>query len=64
MMERHRKEEWELLKNHLIQQREILQRLMEIAQAQQMKQIEAKFERYRYLISIHKRIHYSPNLIQ
>lgn len=45
MMERHRKEEWELLKNHLIQQREILQRLMEIAQAQQMKQIEAKFER-------------------
>lgn len=45
MMERHRKEEWELLKTHLVQQREILQRLMEIAQASQMKQLDAKFER-------------------
>ncbi|KAF8792324.1 1-phosphatidylinositol 4 like protein [Argiope bruennichi] len=45
MMEKHRREEWDLLKNHLLQQREILQRLMEIAQASQMKQLEAKFER-------------------
>ncbi|KAG8201637.1 hypothetical protein JTE90_012705 [Oedothorax gibbosus] len=45
MMERHRKDEWDLLKSHLLQQREILQKLMEIAQATQMKQIDAKFER-------------------
>ncbi|PRD31277.1 UNVERIFIED_CONTAM: norpA [Trichonephila clavipes] len=45
MMEKHRREEWDLLKQHLLQQREILQRLMEIAQSAQMKQLEAKFER-------------------
>ncbi|CAL1280662.1 unnamed protein product [Larinioides sclopetarius] len=45
MMEKHRREEWDLLKNHLLQQREILQRLMEIAQTSQMKQLDAKFER-------------------
>ncbi|GIZ01630.1 1-phosphatidylinositol 4,5-bisphosphate phosphodiesterase [Caerostris extrusa] len=45
MMEKHRREEWDLLKGHLLQQREILQRLMEMAQAGQMKQLEAKFDR-------------------
>nr|XP_015930054.1 1-phosphatidylinositol 4,5-bisphosphate phosphodiesterase isoform X4 [Parasteatoda tepidariorum] len=45
MMEKHRKEEWDLSKSHLLQQREILQRLMEMAQTSQMKQLEAKFER-------------------
>lgn len=45
MMEKHRREEWDLLKTHLVQQREILQRLMEMAQASQMKQLDMKFER-------------------
>ncbi|XP_013782040.2 1-phosphatidylinositol 4,5-bisphosphate phosphodiesterase-like [Limulus polyphemus] len=45
MLERHRREEWDLLKAHLQQQGDILKRLMEIAQAGQMKQLEVKFER-------------------
>ncbi|RWS01465.1 1-phosphatidylinositol 4:5-bisphosphate phosphodiesterase-like protein, partial [Dinothrombium tinctorium] len=45
MVERHRLEEWALLKEHLIQQGETLKRLLEVAQAVQTKQLEVKFER-------------------
>ncbi|XP_023210759.1 1-phosphatidylinositol 4,5-bisphosphate phosphodiesterase-like [Centruroides sculpturatus] len=45
LLEKQRKEEWELLKDHLWQQGEVLKKLMEQAQAGQMKQLEAKFER-------------------
>ncbi|XP_043243202.1 1-phosphatidylinositol 4,5-bisphosphate phosphodiesterase-like isoform X2 [Amphibalanus amphitrite] len=45
LMSRHRHEEWDLLKEHYKCQEDILKRLMEAAQAAQIKQIEAKFER-------------------
>lgn len=45
MIDRHRKEEWELLKNHLDEQKEALNRVIETVQASQMKQLEAKYER-------------------
>jgi len=45
MLERHRKEDWELTKAHLIAQDEMLKKLMETSQAQQMKELEAVFER-------------------
>lgn len=45
MIERHKKEEWDLLKQQLNDQREILRKLMETTQAGQFKQLEAKHER-------------------
>lgn len=45
MMERHRKEEWNLLKNQVTEQQDILNRVMEQVHATQMKQLEAKHER-------------------
>lgn len=45
MIERHKKEEWDLLKQQLDDQRDILRKLMEATQASQMKQLEAKHER-------------------
>ncbi|XP_061499951.1 1-phosphatidylinositol 4,5-bisphosphate phosphodiesterase isoform X2 [Anopheles gambiae] len=45
MAERHKKEEWELLKQQLADQQDILRKLMETTQAAQMKQLEAKHER-------------------
>nr|CAD7403879.1 unnamed protein product [Timema cristinae] len=45
MVERHRKEEWGTMKGHLAEQQDILKRLMELAQASQMKQVETKHER-------------------
>lgn len=45
MCERHKKEEWELLKTQVNDQQETLKRLMELTQAGQMKQLEAKHER-------------------
>lgn len=45
MIERHKKEEWDLLKQQLDDQRDILRKLMESTQAAQMKQLEAKHER-------------------
>ncbi|XP_035795206.1 1-phosphatidylinositol 4,5-bisphosphate phosphodiesterase-like isoform X1 [Anopheles albimanus] len=45
MAERHKKEEWDLLKQQLADQQEILRKLMETTQAAQMKQLEAKHER-------------------
>ncbi|KAK7863055.1 hypothetical protein R5R35_006478 [Gryllus longicercus] len=45
LVERHRREEWATMKQQLTEQQEILKRLMEVAQAAQMKQLEAKHER-------------------
>lgn len=45
LMERHRKQEWEFLRNQLDDQREALRSHMEIIQASQMKQLEAKHDR-------------------
>ena len=45
MIERHRKEEWEVVKQHLTDQKEILKGLMIAAQAVQKKQLEAKHDR-------------------
>lgn len=45
MAERHKKEEWEILKQQVGDQKEVLQKLMEAAQQSQMKQLEAKHER-------------------
>lgn len=45
LMERHRKNEWEFLRNQLDDQRDILRKHMEIMQATQMKQLEARHDR-------------------
>lgn len=45
LIERHKKEEWELLKVQLNDQQEIIKKLMEQTQSSQMKQLEAKQER-------------------
>lgn len=45
LMERHRKQEWEFLRNQLDDQRDLLRKHMEILQGLQMKQLEAKHER-------------------
>lgn len=45
MIERHRKEEWELLKSQVTEQRESLDKVIEIVQSNQIKQLEAKYER-------------------
>ena len=44
MMERHRKEEWEVMKQQLKTQEEVLKKLMEGAQASQIKELEVQFE--------------------
>ncbi|XP_047740285.1 1-phosphatidylinositol 4,5-bisphosphate phosphodiesterase [Hyalella azteca] len=43
MMERHRKEEWSMLKEHLKSQEDILKKLMEAEQANQMKRLEERY---------------------
>ena len=45
LVERHRREEWDLTKTHLIAQDDMLRTIMEGMQAQQMKELEALFER-------------------
>ncbi|KAF5282018.1 hypothetical protein FQA39_LY00542 [Lamprigera yunnana] len=45
LMERHRKQEWEFLRNQLDDQRDILRKHMEILQAGQMKQLEVRHEK-------------------
>lgn len=45
MVERHKKEEWEMLKQQISDQQDTLRKLMETTQASQMKQLEAKHER-------------------
>ena len=44
MMDRHRKEEWNLLKEHLKSQEDILRKLMEAEQAAQIKKLEARYD--------------------
>ncbi|KAF5282144.1 hypothetical protein FQR65_LT02841 [Abscondita terminalis] len=45
LMERHRKQEWEFLRNQLDGQRDVIRKYMEILQAGQMKKLEEKHER-------------------
>jgi len=45
MIEKHRKEEWELMKSHLQAQEAILKTLMEVCHQNQMKQLGAKHEK-------------------
>ncbi|KAG5860805.1 hypothetical protein JTB14_034488, partial [Gonioctena quinquepunctata] len=45
LMETHRKQEWEFLRNQLDNQRDVLRKHMEVLQALQMKQLEAKHDR-------------------
>eukprot|EP00095_Tigriopus_kingsejongensis_P003368 snap_masked-scaffold153_size302544-processed-gene-0.0 protein:Tk03368 transcript:snap_masked-scaffold153_size302544-processed-gene-0.0-mRNA-1 annotation:"phospholipase beta isoform" len=45
MMEKHRKEEWKLMNDHLKMQEDVLMGLLTQAQAQQIKEIESHFER-------------------
>lgn len=45
MAERHRKQEWEMMKQQLLDQQDILKKLMETQQASQIKQLEAKHDR-------------------
>ena len=45
IVERHRKEEWEMTKSHLIAQDDLLKTIMESMQSQQMKELESIFER-------------------
>ncbi|KAH1019172.1 hypothetical protein HUJ04_009028 [Dendroctonus ponderosae] len=45
LMERHRKQEWEFLRNQLDDQRDLLRKHMEILQRQQMTQLDAKHEK-------------------
>lgn len=45
LMERHRKQEWEFLRTQLNDQRDVLRKHMELLQAMQMKQLEAKHDR-------------------
>lgn len=45
MMEKQRKEEWELLKNQTQSCRDELKRLIEVVQATQVKQMQAKQDR-------------------
>lgn len=44
-MERHRKQEWEHLRSQLGDQQDVMRKHMELMQASQMKQLEAKHER-------------------
>ena len=46
MMEKHRKEEWEMLKDHLKSQEDILKKLMEEEQQAQIKKMEVRHEQY------------------
>jgi phosphatidylinositol phospholipase C beta len=45
MVERHRREEWQLLRTHLQAQEDVLKKLMEQQQLQQMKDMEILFEK-------------------
>lgn len=45
LMERHRKMEWEFLRNQLDDQKDVLRKHMELLQTMQMKQLEAKHDR-------------------
>lgn len=46
MVERQRKEEWEMLKSHTEVGRDEFKRLIDIVQANQVKQLQAKHDKY------------------
>ena len=46
MLNRHKKEEWDILKQQVEENKETMKKLMESVQASQMKQLEEKQERY------------------
>lgn len=46
MVERHRKEYWAMMKQHVTEQQELLSKLMDTAHVAQMKQLEGKHDRY------------------
>lgn len=50
MMEKQRKEEWELLKSQTHGSRDELKKLIEIAQATQVKQMQAKHDKLVYTL--------------
>merc|ERR1711881_206254 len=45
MVERHRKENWELMRNHLQSQEDLLKELMQAQQQVQMKELESLFKK-------------------
>ncbi|KAL1505761.1 hypothetical protein ABEB36_005249 [Hypothenemus hampei] len=45
LMEKHRKQEWEFLRNQLDDQRELLRKHMELLQQQQLRQLEARHDK-------------------
>nr|XP_040581818.1 1-phosphatidylinositol 4,5-bisphosphate phosphodiesterase-like isoform X2 [Lepeophtheirus salmonis] len=45
IIEKHRREEWNVMKAHLHSEEEVLRQLMELSQAQQLKDLEANFEK-------------------
>lgn len=46
MLNRHKKEEWDILKQQVEENKETMRKLMESVQANQMKQLDEKQERY------------------
>lgn len=50
MIEKQKKEEWELLKNQTQSARDELKRLIEIVQATQVKQMQAKHDKLVYAV--------------
>lgn len=46
MVERQRKEEWEMMKSHTEAGREEFKKLIEVVQASQVKQLQAKHDKY------------------
>jgi len=50
IMEKQRKEEWDLLKNQTQNSRDELKRLIEIVQATQIKQLQAKHDKLVHII--------------
>lgn len=46
MVERQRKEEWEMLKSHTESGREEFKKLIEVVQASQVKQLQAKHDKF------------------
>ena len=45
MISRHKKEEWDMLRQHVQDSQEALKKLMEVVQLSQIKQLEARHER-------------------
>jgi hypothetical protein len=52
VVERQQREKWETLRLQLKDNQDVLRKLMEGVQAAQMKQLEAKHERYIFLFSL------------